>query len=125
MEKPENESPKMLESVINNKNESVTNPCFSPDGKNLYYTVCKYINGSEKSCDLYKASVDAKGIISGEQRMPEPVNMVGYTTTHPNVVYDNDLKKRYYILCLTDQVAPVDWTYGIASRTINMAFHNL
>jgi tetratricopeptide (TPR) repeat protein len=115
MEKPENESPKLLESSINKKNESVTNPCFSPDGKFLYYTVCKYVSGSEKSCDLYKASIDAKGNISGEQRMPEPINIVGYTTTHPNVVYDNDLKKEilYFVSDRTGGSGGLDIWYSV------------
>jgi tetratricopeptide (TPR) repeat protein/outer membrane protein OmpA-like peptidoglycan-associated protein len=115
MEKPENESPKLLESSINKKNESVTNPCFSPDGKYLYYTVCKYVSGSEKSCDLYKASIDAKGNISGEQRMPEPINIVGYTTTHPNVVYDNDLKKEilYFVSDRTGGSGGLDIWYSV------------
>lgn len=93
MEKPKDGGVQMLKNKLNERDLSVSNPCLSSDGKKLYYTVCKYINGSELSCEIFYSSFDSKGSLTNEQKVAEPVNMSGYTNTQPYVVYDNDLKK--------------------------------
>lgn len=93
LEKQKDAGTLLLKSKLNDRDLSVSNPCLSPDGTKLYYTVCKYINGSEHQCDIYYSSFDANGNLINEQRVPEPVNMAGFTNTQPFVVFDNDLKK--------------------------------
>lgn len=93
MEKPKDSGVQMLKNKLNERDLSVSNPCLSSDGKKLYYTVCKYINGSELSCEIFYSSFDNKGMLINEQRVAEPINLAGYTNTQPYVVYDNDLKK--------------------------------
>jgi outer membrane protein OmpA-like peptidoglycan-associated protein/tetratricopeptide (TPR) repeat protein len=92
-EKTKDGNTTLIKSKINEKDLSISNPCFSPDSSRLYYSVCKYINASELSCEIHYASVDNKGQLVNEQKLPEPVNVAGYTNTQPYIVFDNDLKK--------------------------------
>ncbi|MFZ1704223.1 MAG: hypothetical protein WAT79_07740 [Saprospiraceae bacterium] len=115
LEKKENAEIALLAGKINERDFSVSNPCLSPDGKKLYYTVCKYINGSEKSCEIYTSSFDNNGNLSFEQRLSDPINMAGSTSTHPNVVYDNDLKKEilYFVSDRNTGVGGMDIWYSV------------
>lgn len=63
------------------------NLTFSPDGKRAYYSNCSNINFSEIRCELYYRNINPDGTFGPATRVPEPVNIAGYTTTQPSVGY--------------------------------------
>ena len=115
LEKPRDGGTMLIKSALNDRDISVSNPCLSPDSSKLYYTVCKYINGTEHQCEIYYSSFDPQGNLINEQRVPEPVNMAGFTNTQPYVVYDNDLKKEimYFVSDRTGGSGGLDIWYSV------------
>ncbi|MCO6460626.1 MAG: PD40 domain-containing protein [Saprospiraceae bacterium] len=69
------------------------NMTYTPDGKRVYYSNCSNLNFSEIRCELYYRDVKEDGTFGPPVRVPEPVNMQGYTTTQPSVGYVNGLGK--------------------------------
>ncbi|MCZ2101933.1 MAG: hypothetical protein LC107_10400 [Chitinophagales bacterium] len=73
---------------INERNEMVSNSCINRDGTAIYYTICNYINYSDIHCAIYKSDLDSNGNLSNEVRLLDPINMEGYTSTHPHMAID-------------------------------------
>jgi len=59
----------------------------------MYYTVCRYLNGTDISCDLYSRTVGTDGALGVETRLPSPINMDSSTSTQPNVGFDKESGK--------------------------------
>lgn len=58
------------------------------DGHFLFINLCKNLNASDIRCELYLVVKDIRGRWGDPLRLPEPVNLPGYTTTQPSVSYD-------------------------------------
>ena len=88
----ENDSTGVVDTLINDDNFHTSHTAFNSARDRVYYTICDYINGIDIRCDLYY-----RDIINGEyglaQKLPEPINMAGYTTTQPHVGYDPQSKR--------------------------------
>ncbi len=67
----------------------VAHTAFTPDGRYVFFTICKDINASEKRCDLWVTALDRRNKWLAPLKLPASVNMPGYTTTHPHVGYDS------------------------------------
>lgn len=78
----------VLPGYINERQDLVSNSCINAAGTTIYYTVCKYINDNDIRCEIYTSDIDKKGVLSNEVKLPEPVNMEGYTSTHPHITKD-------------------------------------
>ena len=68
----------------------IAHTAFSPDGHYVVFTVCHDINPSEIRCELWLTVIDRRNRWLPPVRLPEPVNMPGYTSTQPSIGYDND-----------------------------------
>lgn len=81
-----------VDTLINDENFHTSHTAFTAARDRVYYTICDYINGQDIRCDIYY-----RDIINGEyglaQKLPEPINMAGYTTTQPHVGYDPESKR--------------------------------
>jgi outer membrane protein OmpA-like peptidoglycan-associated protein/tetratricopeptide (TPR) repeat protein len=66
----------------------IAHTAFTPDGNFLIFNYCKNINPTEIRCELWMVNKDIKGHWTKPRRLPEPVNMSGYTTTQPSIAYD-------------------------------------
>jgi len=88
MKKKKNQAAAIIPGEINTRDLLVSNPSLSPDGKKLYYTVCQYINASDIRCQIYSAKVMEDGTLTEESMLPDPVNIEGFTATHPHVTTD-------------------------------------
>jgi tetratricopeptide (TPR) repeat protein len=63
---------------------------FSLDGRRLYFTRCDYVNASEIRCALYYYAKDRRGRWGGKAtRLPEAINLPGFTATQPAIGYDS------------------------------------
>ncbi|MEZ4911664.1 MAG: hypothetical protein R2774_12485 [Saprospiraceae bacterium] len=99
----EGENPAQLVSGYLNERESlVANTSITEDGKTMYYTICQYVNTADIRCEIYKSKVDANGNLYEEEKLPEPINMAGSTTTHPHITID-PITKREMLFFVSDR----------------------
>lgn len=66
----------------------VAHTAFSPDGHYIFFTVCSNLNALDIRCELWLTVLDRRNRWLPPVRLPEPVNMPGYTTTQPSIGYD-------------------------------------
>lgn len=58
--------------------------------RRVYFTRCEYISAAEIRCALYYREPDKRGRLRGaDVRLPDIVNVPGYTATQPSVGYDS------------------------------------
>jgi outer membrane protein OmpA-like peptidoglycan-associated protein len=94
----ENDSTGVLDTLINDLNFHTSHTAFNAAKDRVFYTICDYINGIDIRCDIYY-----RDIIEGEyglaQKLPEPINMAGFTSTQPHVGYDpqSDREVLYFV----------------------------
>lgn len=70
----------------------IAHTAFSPDGHYVFFTVCQDLNAYDKRCELWLTVIDRRNRWLPAIRLPEPINLPGYTTTQPSVGYDADLE---------------------------------
>ena len=58
------------------------------NGHFLFVNLCKNLNAADIRCELYLVIKDIRGRWTDPMRLPEPINLPGYTTTQPSVSYD-------------------------------------
>ena len=67
----------------------------------VYYSLCEYINASEIRCNLYYRDI-VDGAFGIAQKLPEPINMAGYTNTQPYIGYDS-IKQKEVLFFVSDR----------------------
>ena len=82
-----------LGSEFNENTKHNVNMTYSPDGKRVYYSNCSNLNFSEIRCELYYRNINPDGTFGPAVRLPDPVNMAGYTTTQPSIGYVAGMNK--------------------------------
>ncbi len=68
----------------------IAHTAFSPDGHYVFFTICKDLNVNDKRCELWMTVIDRRKRWLPPVKLPEPVNMPGYTITQPNIAYDKE-----------------------------------
>jgi len=76
-----------VDSLLNDSYLSTAHTAFNAAKDRVFYTLCDYVNGSDIRCDLYYRDI-VDGQYGLAQKLPEPINMAGFTTTQPHVGYD-------------------------------------
>jgi outer membrane protein OmpA-like peptidoglycan-associated protein len=76
-----------VDSFLNDSTLSTAHTAFNAAKDRVFYTLCDYVNGSDIRCDLYYRDI-VDGHYGLAQKLPEPINMAGFTTTQPHVGYD-------------------------------------
>lgn len=66
----------------------IAHTAFSPDGHYVVFTVCNDLNASDIRCELWLTVIDRRNRWLPPVRLPEPVNMAGYTSTQPSIGFD-------------------------------------
>ena len=66
----------------------IAHTAFSPDGHYVVFSVCKNLNAYDIRCELWLTVVDRRNRWLPPVRLPEPINMPGYTTTQPSIGWD-------------------------------------
>lgn len=72
---------------INLPGKNVAHTAFNKEMTKVYYSVCDFRNYDELICDIYRADISADGNWSNPQKAS--VNQSGFSTTQPNVGYDD------------------------------------
>ncbi len=82
---------------VNTTYENNANGYVTPDGKQFYFTRCEPNRHNEMVCDIYVAPIE-NGQIGKARRLPDPVNMAGYTSTQPFVVSQQQGKNKVEVI---------------------------
>jgi hypothetical protein len=70
----------------------VAHSAFTPDGRYMFFTLCKNIDAKDIRCEVWLTILDRRKRWLPPVRLPEPVNLKDYTTTQPSVAYDSATK---------------------------------
>ena len=82
-----------------NENELHTaHATFSKDGQRMYYSICEFANVSDLRCDLYMRRRKPDGSWGAAEKLPEPINTPGASTTEANVGVDVDGNETLYYM---------------------------
>ncbi len=85
---------KGLFDILNDPNVDMGNFVYSPYTDRYYFSKCFKNEKGKVTCKLYiKEREKAKGAWKDAAELPFPVNMEGYTSTQPTVVYDTVTKR--------------------------------
>ncbi len=76
--------------------EHYGNVSFAPDNSRFYFTQCDATNSYNSRCDLYLVESEENGKWSDPIILPDYVNDLEATTTHPTVVHDNGIEIIYF-----------------------------
>lgn len=66
----------------------IAHTAFFAEGHFLIFTMCKNLNAADIRCELWLSVQDIRKRWTPPVRLPEPINLPGYTSTHPSVAYD-------------------------------------
>lgn len=76
-----------VDSFINDPVLHTSHTAFNAAKDRVFYTLCEYKNATEIRCDLYYRDV-VDGVLGLPQKLPEPINMAGFTSTQPSIGFD-------------------------------------
>lgn len=65
------------------KGLSLAHSSFSKEGNWVYYTLCEDLNDHDKRCDLYKSRVASNGQWTNAEKLPDFINVPGFSSTQP------------------------------------------
>ncbi len=63
------------------ENKNIANATFDRETNTMYFTICNYINTVDLHCDIYRSIHNGRKWIA--EKLPEIINMEGYTHTQP------------------------------------------
>lgn len=96
-----NDSTGVVDTILNDANFHTSHTAFNEANDRVFYTICDYLNGIDIRCDIYYRDI-VDGEFSLAQKLPEPINMAGYTSTQPHVGYD-PISKREVLYFVSDR----------------------
>lgn len=68
------------------QNQFISHPAFTVDGTYMLYTVCDYNASLDIECEIYFNVLGPEKSLGVTRKMTSPVNMTGYSNTHPFMV---------------------------------------
>ncbi len=79
----------LLPDHLNVAERHAVNASISPDGREMYFTLCDYVGeGGKIRCEIWR-SLWHNNLWSAPEKLPTPINLQGYTSTHPFLAYDS------------------------------------
>ena len=78
------------------ESQLVSNLTFTADGTQAYFTICDYVDIYSVHCKIHKADVTTDGLLANVVALPESINAIGYTTTHPTIAETIDGNYLYF-----------------------------
>ena len=82
--------------IINSTEMHSANSCLSADGQRLYFTKCSGDRSDSVRCQIYYSKIQPNGNWSKPYKLPAPLNLEGYSVSHPQVVVDNGQEWIYF-----------------------------
>lgn len=83
----DSESTLPLSDSINVDGKHTAHTAFNHDLSRVYYTICDYLSGRQLRCELFYRDIE-DGVWGESFRLPDTINLEGYTATQPNVGID-------------------------------------
>jgi len=87
---------------LNDPNDHSANSCLSHDGQRLYFTRCNGRRSDSLRCQIYVSTRIDSVTWGTPKRLPIPINSNSYTTTHPQVVWQ--------------EATQTEWLYFVSDR---------
>lgn len=79
---------------FNEADKLTAHTTFSQDQKRIYFTVCEYQEAMNIRCDIYYRDWNMKRKRwDKSKKLPEEINMKGTSSTHPNILFDEEKKE--------------------------------
>lgn len=94
--------PTMFEGNPNKPSLSAGNISLTPDASRVYYTLCKGDLTNFEECEIWFREREYEGTWGPPKRLPEQVNMRGYTSCQPSIGWDQ-VKKQYMLYFASDR----------------------
>ncbi len=85
--KSDGEFAEPLPDTINLPGRHTAHNAFTPEMDRVYYTICDYVTGRQINCELYYRDIE-DGKWGAAVRLPDTINVEGYTATQPSVGLD-------------------------------------
>ena len=105
---------------FNEKTKHTAHTAFSTDNKRVYYTICEYKGEVEIRCDLYYRDWNEKRKRWDKaKKLPEELNLPGYTSTQPNIGKDKatGLEVLYFVSDRPEGKGNLDIWFSKISKT--------
>ncbi|MCB0661743.1 MAG: hypothetical protein KDC24_03300 [Saprospiraceae bacterium] len=77
--------PGQLWEDINSNTRHTAHTTFTSNDSTVFFTYCDYISDAEIRCDIYKRTLDSLGSWSKPEKLPDSINVAGFTNTEPQV----------------------------------------
>ncbi|MEM9920625.1 MAG: hypothetical protein AAF990_21185 [Bacteroidota bacterium] len=74
---------------FNDKQYHTAHMTFGNNGQTIYYTLCEYVSSVDIRCAIYARTKGKRRRWSRPKKLPDGINMPGFTTTQPNIGYDS------------------------------------
>ncbi|MEK7255576.1 MAG: hypothetical protein AAB316_12580, partial [Bacteroidota bacterium] len=85
---------KTMPKGFNDDGKHTAHTAFSLDGNKIYFTICEYVSASDIRCELFSRKKDKRGKWETKaDRLPDAINLKGYTATHPSIGFDSTSQK--------------------------------
>lgn len=85
---------KLMGRDFNEEKKLTAHTTFTSDGQKLYYTICEYVNTSSIRCEIVYRQKDKRGNWEKKVvRLPDIINVKGFTATQPSIGFDSILQK--------------------------------
>jgi len=89
----DDETADTLQSAINEGNLFSAHTTYNKDKTKIYFTLCEYDPGAKIRCDLFESDIQTNGEFGVPQKLAEPINGTGFTTTQPAYAYNEVTEK--------------------------------
>ena len=89
------EKARELDTVFNKEGVHTANTAFNDDFTRVYISRCSQKNAQDFMCEIYSSDF-VNGHWQGLRKLPEPVNMKGYTNTQPAVGFLGDKEVLFF-----------------------------
>lgn len=72
-----------LNRKFNESDKLTAHTSLTPNGQRIYYTICEYTDAVDIRCQIYFREQDKRKRWGTAKKLPENINVLGYTTTQP------------------------------------------
>lgn len=87
----------LLNEKVNHPNLLTSHAAFDEVNKMMYFTVCNYLSGARIDCDIFSSKYTEDGNFEASRKLPDNINLEGYTSTQPTVMLDPSDNRNYLV----------------------------